>query len=295
MVGLPFTKRLQDEWRYLLIVNERERKRRAIESLPELIAIVGEVLDLSSYVGSLRITTGNVRNDTRARAGFMAVSFVSKQDEHLRSLRILVRAGQHRDAFLIARTMIEGLTQLLWSFNNQPNGPDEWFWYGAIEDWRQLNENKANGLEVDPEAQALAQQLLDAYGSHYYTSKALRKAKDGAPLPADPYRRKWISLDAAAVFEKTRGSDLYEAVYREASDWIHWSPRSMLLGISDEGEVQKHKIDDPPRASQALAAGVLSLLQSLEVLDNHFQTGINGELAKLYEKFYGVLRLVDKE
>jgi hypothetical protein len=262
--------------------------------MPELNAIVDDILRLSVRVGSLQIGTGDVIHDAQSRAGYMALRFTSTQDEHLRSLRVLVRAGQHRDAFLIARTMIEGLAQLLWAFDNRPDGPDQWFWYVVIEEWRQLKKNKVNGLEVDPETEDTCQKLLDQYGTNYYTPKADKKAAAGEPLSADPYRRKWISLDAAAMFMKIQGSDLYETVYRTASDWVHWSPRSMHLVIVEEGEIQKHEVEDPARAAQALAAGALSLLQSLGVVNDHFNIGISDDVARLFQCFSEVLKTVEE-
>src|SRR5688500_1103577 len=57
-------------------------------------------------------------------ADVMALSFATKQAEHLQSIRTLVAVKQHRDAFLIARTMLEGYGRLLWSFNRAQELPD---------------------------------------------------------------------------------------------------------------------------------------------------------------------------
>lgn len=268
-----------------------ERVKRALLALPELNALVDEVLDLAERVGSDQAALWDIDHGSEEHAGFMALAYVSKQQEHLQSLLVLVSAGQHRDAWLIARTMIEGLAQLRWAHANQPHGPDEWFWYGVVEDWRQLQKNKGNGLD-DPATEAFADKLLDQYGSNYYTPKATRKADASQPLPRDPYRRRWNQLDAAAIFSHIEGSDLYETIFRVASDWVHWSPRSMFLAITDEGETQKYTKGDPARAAQALAAGILSLLQSLEILDSHFQIGIDDKVAEIFERFRHAVKLV---
>lgn len=57
----------------------------------------------------------------------MLLSFVTKQRDHLRSVRILVDHGQDGDAGLISRMMIEGMAQLFWSFQNRPKGPPDWY------------------------------------------------------------------------------------------------------------------------------------------------------------------------
>src|SRR5215208_6534501 len=79
-------------------------------------------------------------------ADVMVLSFVTKQHEHLRSVRTLIAAGLQRDALLIARTMIEGMAILLWAFNKVPDRPDQWLWFGAILDWRQTLKNEAAGM-----------------------------------------------------------------------------------------------------------------------------------------------------
>lgn len=269
-----------------------ERVKRALQVLPKLNALADEVLNLLERLDFHRIIPIYIDDSSEHHAGFMALSYVSKQEEHLQSLRVLVRAGQHRDAWLIARTMIEGLAQLKWAYNNQPQGPDEWFWYGAVEDWRQLQKNKSEGL-ADPDTEVLNQQLLDQYGSSYYTSKAAEKAKADNPLPKDPYRRSWNRLDVATIFRQLEGEAIYETVYKEASGWVHWSPRSIHFALTNAGVPAGYTKDDPSRAVQALAAGVLSLLQSLEILNNHFEVGVEGELTSLFQSFDRVLKSIE--
>lgn len=261
----------------------------ALRVLPDLNVLVDRVLDLSHRVGARHLGYEGLEHNATARAGYMALSYVGKQDEHLQSLRMLIHAGQHRDAWLIARTMTEGLAQLLWAYGHQPEGPDEWYWYEVVEDWRQMQTNKRNGVLVEPETEAAAGRLLSQFGTDYYSSRAKKSIAEGKALPADPYRHKWTDLDAASIFSQVRGARLYETIYRRASDWAHWSPRSISLGFTDDGDIKKFVLRDPRRAAQALAAGVLSLLQSLETVNNHFKIGIEGELAIISEELEKVL------
>ena len=132
-----------------------EQIHRARRALPELNALVDDVALLADRVGAAGITIDDFNGTAEGRAGLMAVGLVSKQREHLRSIRVLMDADQHRDAWLLARTMVEGLARLSWAHRNQPAGPDEWFWFGVVEDWRQLKENMDNGIAVDPEELAI--------------------------------------------------------------------------------------------------------------------------------------------
>src|SRR3954467_1280709 len=114
------------------------QERHSLAVLPRLneLADLLETITHDVYEKRIAFTPDN-------GADVMALSFVTKQHEHLRSVRTLITAGLHRDALLIAGTMIEGLGRLLWAFNEVPERTDLWFWFGAILDWRQTLKNKA--------------------------------------------------------------------------------------------------------------------------------------------------------
>lgn len=265
-------------------------KQRGSEALPKLAPVVADVLRLSERVGPTGFTIGDIENDPDARARLMAIAFASKQDEHLRTVRALVQIGQHRDALIIARTMAEGLAQLLWAYNHRPQGPDEWFLYGVIEDWRQHEAKRSAGETVDPADDALAQRLLGQHGPDYYSAETHRRLKEGKALQADPYRRQWNHVDVASMLNSVNGKDLYETVYRNASGLVHWSPRALLLAIDDRGKAQTYTTDDPASAAIAVTIGIQSLLQTLEVVNLHFGLGIDGDLAQIGASLTAVMR-----
>jgi hypothetical protein len=90
-----------------------------------------EVIDLGTSPCELEVVgTGSVE-----------FTFAIKQQEYLRSLRTLIAAGHHRDAFITARTMVEGFGRLFWAFQGKPEQTNRWFWFGAIVDYRQTLEN----------------------------------------------------------------------------------------------------------------------------------------------------------
>jgi hypothetical protein len=264
---------------------------RALNILPGLNLLVDEILDLSGSVGQKHsIEIGDILSIASARAGYMAMAYVAKQDEHLQSVRVLVSAGQHRDAWLITRTMMEGCAQLVWAHQNQPEGPDEWFWYGVIEDWRQLQKNMADGGTSHADLESVAQEYLAKYGELYYSDYARKKAAAGKSLPADPYRHKWKQGDAASVFRNVEWPEIYEGFYRTTSGWLHWSPRQVRLAVVDDGDTFRHQTQDPSRAAQALAAGMASLHRSLEVLNNHFELGLAIELDGFANRLHLMMR-----
>lgn len=253
------------------------------EAVSRLSDVADELEALTTEVFGKRITF-----DPTVGADVMALSFVTKQYEHLRSVRTLINVKAHRDALLIARTMIEGLGRLLWAFNKKPERTDLWLWYGAILDWRQTMKNEEDGITVDPQEKAELKLHVDDHGSDYYRSKvveAIQAADKGGyefEPPEDPWRNDWTVASVESMFVEVRGQNLYEKVYRVSSEWVYWGPRA-ILRAQDYAEwgVSGFTKDDWQSAALALQTGCQSLLQSLEILDMHFLLGIASRLGQL--------------
>lgn len=229
-----------------------------------------------------------IEYEPKVGADVMALSFVTKQYEHLRSVRTLIDVKAHRDALLLARTMIEGLGRLLWAFNKRPKRTDLWLWYGAILDWRQTTKNEEDGITVDLQMKAELKLYVDEHGSDYYRAKvieAIQAAENGEhkfDLPRDPWRNDWTVAKVESMFVEVGGQLLYDKVYRYSSEWLHWGPRAILRAQDHtEWGVAGFTEEDWQAAALALQTGCQSLLQSLEVLDMQFSLGIDRRLGEL--------------
>lgn len=221
-------------------------------------------------------------------ADVMALTFATKQREHLRAVRTLIAAGQQRDALLIARTMVEGMACLLWAFKKPSDRTDLWFWFGAILDWRQTLKNEADVLVVDPGDKARLKTMVDEHGHRYFTKNA-REALESAERngmdfdqPDDPWEYKWTKVTIGKMFRDVQGDAMYVGAYHRSSEWIHWGPRSLLSAMepADWG-INGFSQEDWRTAVEALQLGCQSLLQSLEVLDRHFSLGKTERLIEL--------------
>jgi hypothetical protein len=232
-------------------------------------------------------------------ADVMALSFATKQLEHLRSVRALIAADLHRDAQLIARTMLEAQGILRWAFNSTPERTDLWFWYGAILDWRQMAKSKAQGFEVDAADEAELKPYVDQHGPSYYkptVRKGLQNAqKTGATydLPEDPWHpTDWTELNVRAMFEELGDGDrrLYDSFYRRTSEWGHSGPRAILIAADhdqeDAAEWGTNQFTDNDVRSGCWALGIAceSLLRSLDVLNTHFSLGYDDRLKSIDDK-----------
>jgi hypothetical protein len=222
------------------------------------------------------------------KAELMVLGFASRQDGHLRAIQDLVRCGHHSDATLVARTAFEGAAQLTWAVGESPNRPETWFWYGIIEDWRQTKVNRARGIELSAEQQAVLDEALREWGDRYLTDKARKRVENGQPPIADPYRRKWADLDLASICRELDASwsAYYNHIYRTFSDWVHWSPRSLFLNVEFEnGNATGFRKEDPHSAAIALKVGEFALFQTLRILDWKFGLKIDKQIMALHDKF----------
>jgi hypothetical protein len=108
----------------------------------------------------------------------MAAQFLYKQMQHAQSVLDLV---PRRDASLIARTMIEGLYQLLWTSQSAEERAKRWRSFAIMHDWRLIQGRLREGLPV-PEAEV----RRNAAGIKQFGN--LHRKNPNSP---DPYHRNW--------------------------------------------------------------------------------------------------------
>lgn len=219
----------------------------------------------------------------------MTVAFCTKQREHLRSIRVLLAAGQDRDAQLVARAMIEGMARLLWATKDWPNRAEQWLWFGLVLDKRRADRLESRGIAVDGDAKAGMAERLKEHGEQFFT-KAVREQRELAEsrgeafeLPDDPWGKRWTDSSAAEAFRESGGAHMYEAGYAHASDWIHWSPQAVLAAFeTGTWAVGSFTKEDARAAVEALQLGCQAVLQCLEVLNSQFRLGTEGNLQSLF-------------
>lgn len=112
--------------------------------------------------------------------GFMAMQFLYKQIQHAESLLTL---EPRRDAGLIARTVIDGLYQLLWTSHDPEARAQRWRSFSIIHDWRLIQGRLREGIPVEKSAIENNGESLNAFGNLH-----IKKPKLGS---SDPYHRKW--------------------------------------------------------------------------------------------------------
>jgi hypothetical protein len=207
--------------------------------------------------------------------GFMTAQFLYKQMQHAQSVLDLI---PRRDAGLVARTMIEGLYQLLWTSQAAEERAKRWRSFAIVHDWRLIQGRLKEGIPV-PEAEVRRNAAgLKEFGD-------LHRIKKPKPNSLDPYHQKWRGGISLSDMADSVGRELYDGPYAELSDWEHWG----VSGIGDSISRQDGHITISPDSDRvadlSLLAAFQCLLQTLEVADAHFSLNIPGNIQSLREEF----------
>jgi hypothetical protein len=207
--------------------------------------------------------------------GFMTVQFLYKQMQHGESVLFLV---PRRDAGLIARTMIDGLYQLLWASQAPEERAKLWRSFSIIHDWRRIQGQLKLGIPVDGDHIRRTEALLKVLGDPH----RLKKPKLNRP---DPYNKTWHEGVKLSDMADAVSRELYDGPYAELSDWEHWGVSGIGESIERENDRVIVNTDSDRIAGVALLAAFQCLLQTLEVADAHLSLKIRDAIRILGEDF----------
>jgi hypothetical protein len=207
--------------------------------------------------------------------GFMSIQFLYKQIQHAESILLLI---PRRDAGLVARTMIEGLYQLLWAFLAPNERARRWRSFSIIHDWRRMQARLRSGIPVDEveirEIEARLEQIGDLH--------RIDKPKANS---SDPYHKNWRGRVSISAMADAVDRELYDEPYAELSDWIHWGVAGIGESISREGDHVVVNSNSDRVAGQSLLAAFQCLLQTIEVADAHLSLNITDTVQALGKNF----------
>src|ERR1019366_3892663 len=133
---------------------------------------------------------------------FMLASFAIKQSEHAKSR---LKLGSSPDTMLIARTMIEGLSQMLWAAKRPRQRPLLWLTFVFVHDWRMIQEHRGKGDSIDPQVERAVRIGLRRFGHRFLTRQAQDARAAGRALPDDPYMRNWYGERETEILRDVGG------------------------------------------------------------------------------------------
>lgn len=254
-------------------------EEKAVKNIPELRR---HLIDLSAVSG--KAFSPSPSFDPENQLAFMALTFAVKQNEHARSV---LQLDQSVDSILIARSMLEGLSQLLWAAQAPQERPLRWRTFSFVVDWRLMRKRMAAGEAVTEDQRAAIEGGLKEHGRYFLTSKAVEAQAKGHSLPSDPYTRNWYGETEKDIFSAIGADRLYDEPYRFFSEWHHWRPGAFghLLQFDVESTTFAITTQHPSFTATALAVAFQCLWQTMSLLENTLLGHIRADLDRLYESY----------
>ena len=247
----------------------------ALQHLPVLRQNLTDLIELSANAVTLP-----VRIAPRSHLVFMLASFAVKQIEHSRSI---LKLESSMDTVLIARSMLEGLVQLLWATKRSRRRPLMWRAFAFVLDWRLLQEQRSQGITIDPVIERDTRRGIKRYGKWFLTKKASQALAIGKPLPKDPYAKNWYPERETDIFQDVGGATLFEGPYASFSEWHHWRIGAFgrLLSFDESTATFSMTTSDPSQLAETLATGFQCLWQTIQLLNARCRLGIGNDLQRL--------------
>jgi Family of unknown function (DUF5677) len=215
--------------------------------------------------------------------GFMALCFLSRQIDHIQSIVTLV---PNRDAILIARSMIEGLCQLLWAAQKPMERPLKWRAFAYIHDWRLQKVKSDRGESIDPNQQKFNELGIQMYGKLFYTKEARSAINQNQPLPPDPYHQSWkCGTQIKQICDCVEAGDLHKEIYSSFSDWHHWGTAGIGEALSWNANKGTFSSSSSSNSAMALATGFSCLLQTLELTNEHLSFSRELQIASIRDGY----------
>ncbi len=208
--------------------------------------------------------------------GYMAWIFSCRQMDHLKSVGVLIQNGQHRDAALISRSMLEGLALVWW-----PDGPRVWRQYAFVSDWKKIRQIADPSPEIQRRMKYTEEELAKA-GTIFHSDKALKALAKGEQPPDDPYRPpyKWAGKSIPEIADLAGIKTEYEKFYRPFSAWLHWEVRSFIgpIDVQERENAIFYRSQDERNAIVALLSAYQSaagtLIKFFDVKDKDLATKV---------------------
>jgi hypothetical protein len=230
------------------------------------------LLDLSDGLFPIRI-----RKNSHLQ--FMLVSFAAKQRLHALAVLTL---RTHLDALLVARSMLEGMSQLLWAAKQPKRRPLMWRAFAYVVDWRLMQENLTRGLTGSDQTRRTVQAGIRRYGRRFWTKEAKAARARRGLMPNDPYLKNWYGERESDLFRDIGADRLLEA-YATFSEWHHWR----IGGIGRILRFNAHDgqftllATDAPSIAEARACAFQAFWETLHLLNSRMRLEMGSQLRQL--------------
>lgn len=246
----------------------------------------GRIPVLREFADRICALTNEILNEAATNNednfGVMGICFLSKQLHHLKAI---VHLQNHRDAELIARSMLEGYIQLSWCSIDSDNRARQWREFGRIHNYQILKRNPRLSELLKEEAKVEFRENAENL-VHFYRASAKQKISMGKSPPPNLFVNNWFGEKTIwqLFSEVPDGTELY-ALYSHYSDWHHWSFAGLARALDVSANDVRYKANSPLSAAQGLTTGFQCLLKSCDIVVDHFGLDFEEKLQQIYDGY----------
>jgi hypothetical protein len=208
--------------------------------------------------------------------GFMALCFIGKQLEHMKSVLTLGKEGLYRDAALIVRSMIEGHAQLAYADNDPKRLGRMWREFSAVTSWRKLQIHLRMGRPVDPKSRQNVEAIMQKSGVQFQSKTA--RIRDG-------YWTNWANLSYSRMIRDMGADIIADLVYGPFSEWHHWSPEGVGAALQVDPDSTYFSAPSEVEGAMCFANAFQWLFQMAFIVNDHFKLGSENALNTLRDAY----------
>ncbi len=112
----------------------------------------------------------------------------------------------------------------------------------------------------------------------------LKKGKGDEDIgDVEAYKKRWHLNEEEKVVTVSEildglGSPMLTDVYADLSCWVHWNARGLGSALKRQDDRIRVDFDSPEYGNWAMVAGVVSALQTAQLLDDHLDLALTGEI-----------------
>lgn len=218
--------------------------------------------------------------DENDHFAFMALTFLSKQHTHARTIATL---QDSRDSLLIARTMLEGLMLLLWTELEPAERALQWRAFAIVHDWRLFQQLVARGESFEQAKLDETELRLKGYRKLVFKPGALKDLSAGRPLPPDPYRKHWPTVTLEDIFNEVGEPQLYGGIYAHFCAYHHWAITGFVGSLRRNQSYVGYVDVNPTDGIMAVLCAAACLTQTAQIRNKAVPFCPMEELDKLAE------------
>jgi hypothetical protein len=131
---------------------------------------------------------------------------------------------------------------------------------------------------------------LATFGDEFLTQEGRERREKGLRPRSRDYCSNWTGKPLSAIFKEVGGDTLRLAVYSGLSAWHHWDPQGFTEALSfDAGQSMAYALPTARAGAEALANTFQCLFQTFDLLNKHFDFGLDAQLAAVRESYLKAL------